>query len=130
MTGDRFRASVQYDDLIGSSAADRADKGGPEDWLRSKGLMHSGEFVVGIEVWAGENRGAHRDPITVHFLLTQGSFDSVKESIARTSDAFATRRITTEMPVAEFFGLFKRFSICLSPGGMLSDKRYSYTTEE
>lgn len=126
MTDDRFRASVQYDDLIGSSAADRADGDGPGDWLRAKGLMPPDEFVVGIKVWVGENRGAHRDPITVHFLLTPGSFDSVKESIATTSGAFATRRVTAEMPVAEFFGLFKRFSICLSPGGMLSDKRYSY----
>lgn len=129
MTSDRFHASVQYNDLSGSSAADRADKGGPEDWLRSKGLMRPGDFVVGIELSARENRGIHRDPITVHFLLTPGSFDSVKESIAITSGAVATRRITTEIPVAEFFGLFKRLSICLSPGGMLSDKRYSYTEE-
>ena len=26
-------------------------------------------------------------------------------------------------------GLFKRFSICLSPGGMLNEKRYKYDDE-
>lgn len=129
MTSDRFRASVQYDDLTGTSAADRADKNGPEEWLRGKGLMQDAEFIIGIEVWAGENRGVHREPITVHFLLTKGSFDSVKDAVAKTSGPFATRRVTEQMPVAEFMGLFKRLSVTLSPGGMLSDRSYSYEDE-
>lgn len=129
MIRERFRASVQYNDLTGSSAADRADRGGPEEWLRGKGLMQNDEFVVGIELWVGENPGVHRDPIAVHFLLTKGGFDSVKETITKTSGAFATRRVTQDMPVAEFMGLFKRFSVTLSPGGMLSDRSYSYADE-
>jgi hypothetical protein len=129
MTRDRFRASVQYNDFTGSSAADRADKGGPEDWLRSKNLMKPAEFVLGVDIWAGENPGVHYDPITVHFLLTTGSFDSVKQSIASDSGVVAVRRVTTEMGVADFMGLFKRFSVYLSPGGMLNDRNYSYTED-
>ena len=129
MAQDRFRASVQYDDLTGSSAADRADRGGPEDWLRGKGLAQSDDFVIGVEVWAGENHGAHQDPITVHFLLMKGSFDSAKASVSSASGPVDVRRVTAEMPASQFLGLFKRFSICLSPGGMLSDKPYSYVEE-
>ena len=91
--------------------------------------MQDGEFIVGIEIWAGENHGVHRDPITVHFLLTPGSFDSTKESISNTSGAFATRRVTQAMPIAEFMGFFKRFSVTLSPGGMLNEQSYSYAEE-
>ena len=120
---DQFRASVQYNDLVGSSAADRADKGGPEDWLLSKKLKQLDEFVIGIEVWAGENPGVHRDPVTVQFLLVQGGFDSVKDTMKNSAGPISTRRVPRDMSMAEFMGLFKRFSICLSPGGMLNGKR-------
>jgi hypothetical protein len=125
MLRDRFRASVQYEDLVGTAAADRADgKNGPEDWLRNKGLMTADEFVLGIEIWSGENPGVYRDPLSVHFLITPGGYDSTEKMIADTSGEVPVRRITVEMKIAEFMGLFKRFSVCLSPGGMLTDKKY------
>ncbi|HKO20816.1 MAG TPA: hypothetical protein VJU82_18220 [Acidobacteriaceae bacterium] len=84
MANDRFQASVQYGDLTGTAAADRADgKSGPEDWLKKKGLMKGDEFVLGIELYSGENPGVHRDSITVHFLLVPGSFDSAEQMVAK-----------------------------------------------
>ncbi|MEX2109069.1 MAG: hypothetical protein WD802_00500 [Gemmatimonadaceae bacterium] len=120
---------MQYNDFVGSSAADRAGIGGPEDWLRERKLMQSDDFVLGIEIWAGENDGVHRDPITVHFLLVKGSFDSAKETIGSSSRRVPVRRVTVDIGVAEFMGLFKRFSVAISPGGMLNDKTYEYTEE-
>lgn len=130
MANDRFQASVQYDDLTGTAAADRPDgKSGPEDWLKKKGLMNADEFVLGIELYSGESPGVHRDPVTVHFLLVPGAFDSAKEMVGKSSAAVQTRRVTVDMKLAEFMGLFKRFSVCVSPGGMLSGKRYKYDDE-
>jgi hypothetical protein len=126
MYKERFAATVQYNDLTGSAAADRADKAGPEEWLRAQNHIASDDFVVGIELWAGENHGAHRDPITAHFLVVKGDYDSTKNGIAQTSGAYQTRRVTVEMPVAQFMGLFKRFSVTLSPSGMLHNKSFSY----
>jgi hypothetical protein len=125
---DRFRASVQYGDFRGSTAADRADKGGPDDWLRNKGLIQPGEFVLGIEIWAGENPGVHRDPISVQFLLVNGTFDSVNEQLKSERGPIRVTRVSADIGIAEFMGLFKRFSICLSPGGMLDERNYDYIT--
>ncbi|HET7620437.1 MAG TPA: hypothetical protein VFK39_00915 [Gemmatimonadaceae bacterium] len=124
---DQFRASVQYNDFTGSAAADRADRGGPEEWLRSKGLAQPDEFVLGIEVWAGENAGVHRDPVSVHFVLVTGTFDSVEPKVRSARGTVRTTRVSAEMSIAEFMGLFKRFSVSISPKGMLDGKRYEYT---
>jgi hypothetical protein len=127
MIRDHFRASVQYNDFKGSAAADRADKDGPEGWLEKKHLMKSGEFILGIEVDAGENHGVHRDPVTVHFFLVKGSFDSAQNDLSRASGPVPTRRVTVDIPIADFMGLFKRFSVTLSPQGMLHEKAYSFS---
>lgn len=127
MTTDNFRASVQYGDFKGTSAADRADKGGANDWLVKNGLKNEGEFLLGIELFVGENHGVHRDPVHISFLLaTAGNYDTVKNMVDSTSGPIPVRRIAVEMPIAEFFGFFKRFSITLSPGEMLEGKDYSH----
>jgi hypothetical protein len=60
-----FRASVQYNDLKGSVAADNADKNGAHKWLLENGYIHDGEYLLGIRMWAGENHGTHRDPLAL-----------------------------------------------------------------
>jgi len=127
MTTDTFHASVQYGDLKGTSAADRADQGDADDWLVKNGLKNEGEFLLGIDLFAGENHGVHKDPVHVSFLLaTAGNYDTIKDMIDSTPGPIPVRRVAVEMPIAEFFGLFKRFSITLSPGGMLEGKDYSH----
>ena len=42
-----FEASVQYNDLKGSSAADNADMTGAAKWLKQNGHIND-EYVVGI----------------------------------------------------------------------------------
>lgn len=127
MPTDTFHASVNYGDFKGSSASDRADKGDADDWLVARGLKNAGEFLLGIELYAGESHGVHRDPVNVRFLLaTSGSYDTVKTMIDATPGPIPVRRVDDQMPLVEFFGLFKRFSITLSPGGMLEGKDYTY----
>jgi hypothetical protein len=119
---DQFRASVQYDDFKGTVAADSSDNGGPEEYLRKKGLMNDDDFVIGIELWAGDHPGA---PVSVKFLLVKGGFDTSQSSLRNTADAIATRRIKAEMSAVDFIGLFKRLNVVMSPGGMLTDRQYS-----
>ncbi|MBL0889489.1 MAG: hypothetical protein IBJ19_02650 [Gemmatimonadaceae bacterium] len=126
MIKDHFKASVQYGDLKGTASADRADGSGPEEFLKQRGLLSTGEFIVGIDTWAGENPGRHQDPVTVNFLLTEGAYDSVSAKLAKSSSPLPVRRVAVDIGIAEFLGLFKRFSVCLSPNGMLTDRSYSY----
>lgn len=123
-----FIASVQYDDFKGTAAADGADRGYTSEWLEKKGLKQKGEFLLGITLHAGENHGVHKDPIYADFLLASpGDYDSVKSMIDASVGPVPVRKVTTEMTLAEFFGLFKRFSVYLSAGAMLSGHEYTYT---
>lgn len=44
MTIERFRASVQYNDWKGSSAADNADKNGSSTWLKKTDILKTVSF--------------------------------------------------------------------------------------
>ena len=124
----QFTASVQYDDFKGTAAADRADHGDASDWLEKKGLKQNGEFLLGFTLYAGENHGKHEDPIYAEFLLaSRGDYDNVKSMIETSAGPVPVRKVTTQMTLAEFFGLFKRFSVHLSAGAMLNGHEYVYT---
>jgi hypothetical protein len=127
MPVENFRASVQYNDFKGSAAADRADQDDVSSWLEKNGLKLDGEFLLGISFFAGENHGKHEDPIFVEFLLaTPGDHDSVKAMIDAHNGPVFVRRVKTDMPIAQFFGFFKRFSVSLSSHGMLDGRDYTY----
>ena len=127
MQTEQFKASVQYGDFSGTVAADGADKGDASDWLKGKGLKQEGEFLVGITFYVGENRGSHKDPVYVEFLLgTSGDHDNFRSLLETHTGPIVVRRVRAEMPVTEFFGLFKRFSVHVSPHGMLEGREYTY----
>ena len=127
MATEKFLASVQYGDWKGTSAADRADRNGPRDWLEANGYKKSDEFLLGVSIFVGENHGVHKDPIYVNFLLASpGDHDSVKAMIDSTQGPVKVRKVSVEMKLTEFFGLFKRFSIAFSSHGMLGERDYTY----
>ena len=123
-----FTAGVQYNDWKGTAAADDADKHDLMDWLKAKKLIQEGEFLVGIDVFVGENHGGkHKDPIYGHALFVQkGDFDSVKQMIDAANGPILVRRVNFNMNALEFLGLFKRLSITISRKNMLADLEYVY----
>jgi hypothetical protein len=126
MTTETFKASVQYGDWTGTAAADRADQNDPERWLEKQGKKKPGEFLVGIEIWAGENHGKHKDPVSVNFLLAAlPDHDTVQGQI-RSGKPLQVRKVQEDMNLVDFFGLFKRFSVAISNHGMLTDREYEY----
>src|SRR5689334_6794245 len=105
-----FKASVQYGDLKGTAAADRTDKATAENWLKDQKLMQDGESLLGIELWAGENHGKHKDPVSVTFLLaTPGDHDNLKQMIESHNGPVLVRKVGVRMEIADFLGFFKRF---------------------
>ena len=124
---ENFHASVQYGDLKGSAAADRADQGDAEDWLKKNGLTQEGEFLLGIKLYVGENHGKPEDPVYAEFLMASaGDHDNVQEMLDANAGPILVRRIKRQLSLLEFFGLFKRFSIHISSHGMLEGKDYTY----
>lgn len=123
-----FKASVQYDDLKGSVAADNADKGDTKDFLKREGHIIDGEFVVGIRMSAGANHGKHKNPVSVSFLVSElKGYKNVPEMIEASGESIELREIQLDMDLVEFFTLFKRFELTLSNGGRIEG--VSYTTE-
>lgn len=121
-----FKASVQYNDLKGSVAADNADNNDAHKWLVEKGLIHAGEHVLGIRMWAGENHGTHRDPVSVTFLISElQGHRNIPEMIQASGDPLQVKEICVEMNIADFFGLFKRFEVTLSNGGLIEGRAIS-----
>jgi|TARA_R110001583_G_C5639171_1_gene407740 hypothetical protein len=123
---DTFKASVQYGDLKGTSAADRADKNDARSWLVNKGLIKDEEFVVGIRMWAGESHGVHKDPVSVHFLVIElDGHENIPAKIQAEGEPIKVRDVQVDMSITEFLGLFKRFEITLSNSGLIEGKQYS-----
>ena len=123
MSDETFFASVKYGDLKGTAEADVADEVGPSGWLRQNGHMAAGEFVVGIQMSVGESYGVYRDPTAVEFLIARGQHDSVHAQI-NSGHPLVVRSVTVDIAIVEFLGLFKRFSVSLSPHGMLEGRPF------
>jgi hypothetical protein len=120
-----FKASVQYNDLLGSVAADRADKISPTKWLSGKKLIDEGELVVGISMFSGENHGTHQDPVYVTFLVTDlKGYENVPEMLDSIDGPIQVRKIDVDMNLSDFFALFKRFDVTLSTKGMMEGRQY------
>jgi hypothetical protein len=123
MEEESFKAFVQYGDWKGSSAADRADQGGPEAWLSTKQLKQDDEFLAGIKLYAEASLGSHSGPVFVEFLLTTRSETS--EVNIDNARPLPVRRVAVEMTLVEFFDLFKRFSVYISNQGILEGREYA-----
>lgn len=120
-----FKASVQYNDLKGSAAADLTDMTDAATWLKEKGHIND-EFVVGISMWAGENHGTHEDPVSVKFLVTElVGYDNIPEMLQASVEPIQVKEIRVDMNIADFFALFKRFEVTLSNGGLIEGKTYT-----
>ncbi|XOV86905.1 MAG: hypothetical protein ACFHX7_18300 [Pseudomonadota bacterium] len=120
-----FKASVQYNDLKGSAAADRADMTDAFTWLKNNGHI-TNEFVVGVSMWAGENHGTHQDPVRVRFLVSDlNGYDNVPEMLQASPEPIQVKEICVDMNLTDFFSLFKRLKITLSIDGLIEGKTYT-----
>ena len=117
MEQETFKASVQYGDFSGSVSADRSDKESITDWLSIRELLQPGEVVCGVTLSISENHGDEiANPVQIFFYLWPGdSIDALNSAIRDASSPLALRRVETVMTFSEFFRLFKRFNLTLSP---------------
>jgi hypothetical protein len=120
-----FKAGVQYDDFEGTAAADRADKNDLGYYLRSNGLMQSGDFLVAAELWVGENHGGKVAQPAIRALVVDAPDyeGAVRDVLNR--DPVPVRKIDLPLSLDQFLALFKRFAVTLTiRGGELGGKDY------
>jgi len=121
-----FQASVQYNDLKGSAAADNADMTDATSWLKNNKYIKDDEFVIGISMWAGENHGKHDDPVSVTFLVKELDVNkTIPDIINDTNETLSVKKVEVDMNIVDFMALFKRLEITLTTAGMLEGIEYS-----
>lgn len=116
-----FKASVQYDDWIGTSASDDADVISLRELLDNKKLIQPDEFPIATSLWVGENHAGKLGSIHVTaYLYDAGKmdFDTVKASLIATADPVPVRAVDIELSLEEFVVLFKRFNVMLTRKGL------------
>lgn len=115
MSTEKFQANVQYDDFKGTAAADRHDNRDFFHYLEEKKLLKADELLIGIEMWSGEVHGpAQNEPAYVTALVSSGGrYENIHQEVI-SGEPVHVRKIRIEMPLNEFFGLFKRFAISIS----------------
>ncbi|KGH27845.1 hypothetical protein [Comamonas testosteroni] len=127
MGQETFRAGTQYGDFKGSAAADRHDHADISDYLEQRGLIKEGEQVFATELYSGEVHTVTQDSkvyVTV-MLATGEGYDDIKAAID-SGEPLKVRKVRLEMHLNEFFGLFKRFNICISNHGLLENKEIQF----
>lgn len=123
MGKENFHASVQYGDFKGTAAADRHDMKDISKYLTAQGLIEPDEFLVGIEAYARELMGAPLvNDVAVTVLVTEYKGHDNVQAAVDSGEPLRVRKIRFDLPLVEFFTLFKRFQISISSHGMI-DKR-------
>jgi hypothetical protein len=114
-----FEAHVQYDDWLGTAAADNADQGDIWDLLRSKKLIDDGEFLIAWEFGFTERvKGEEDRPWIRAFVINAPDHKKASELLEKLDDPIPARAIKLELKTQEFFDLFKRLNVCVSLRGL------------
>lgn len=114
-----FTASVQYNDNLGTAAADRADQDDLDDYLKDKGLINEDEFVLSTSLWVGENHGGKLGHVSVTaYLFKAVGYQNVDEALRSIDGPIPVRTVSLEVTLEEFVAFFKRFEVFLSPKGL------------
>ncbi|OBY25100.1 hypothetical protein [Leisingera sp. JC1] len=103
-----FNAGTQYNDYLGTVAADRSDNLALLDHLKQLGVAGEDDRLAGFRIAFNGNPGNAVDsPGLVVYLYTgpEGEFVAAPDKI---------RAVDVEMPIAQFFSFLKRFDLVLT----------------
>lgn len=125
-----FSASTPYSDLQGTAAADRADVGSAEVWLKSQGSIQEGESLVGISLNFSLLSASSEPLIQAVFLLVPTDTNlRVRTPGTDETPVIAVRRVPRELSLGELVRLFKRMNLTLSTNGEFEGRRYLDTSD-
>ncbi|ASW82771.1 MULTISPECIES: hypothetical protein [Vibrio] len=119
-----FEPGVQYKDLNGGVHADRDDTQDATDYLRQHHNIPQDHFVFGIQVYSSVHH-VRDNTLSVRFLHSNvAGYENIQQKMVAEGAEFTLNELEIGMSYKEFFGLFKRFSLTLSPNGLLEGKSY------
>lgn len=108
---DTFNAGVQYNDFVGTAAADGSDNAPLMDYLQAQGVAEENERVLGIRVASGENGGLV--PVeTVAIVAYLCAAADLSPQPAK------LRAVEVTVSPGQAFAFFKRFDLVISRKGV------------
>jgi hypothetical protein len=116
----RMAASAQHCDWEGTVAADDADGAAIRGYLRERSLISDKELIVGMKLLVGD--GETDAPLIQVLVIDAVGYDSVAE-ILRANDTIILRKISLDLSLLQFFGLFKRFAVAFAVPGLEPEER-------
>ena len=122
MSIEKFSASVQYDDYKGTTAADNQDINDVYKYLEKKQQRNKNEFIVGISLYAHDLALNPSRELSVRFFLSDLQGESDVPTLIKSKNPLSVKEIKIDMSYREFFQLFKRFNLTLSPKALLENK--------
>jgi hypothetical protein len=114
---ERLEASAQYDDWVGTAAADNQTPAGIERHLREHGLMKEGQFLMGFTVDVSEMGGREKPTINALISDEAGTYDDIQPKLAGRR-TLLLHRVSVEISLTEFLRLFARFNLVLTKKGL------------
>jgi hypothetical protein len=119
-----FKASVQYNDKEGTSAADMDDNNYLNNYIKEKDLNPDDDFLIGIDIDYTMNMFPSADKnVTVNLLFVPiKGFDELDFYLENKNDIEVFKK-SIDMSIDEFFMIFKRLNIKLSPNRKLDNKK-------
>jgi hypothetical protein len=118
---EHFKASTQYGDWEGTSAADEQPTS-IRDYLKKNELMEEHEFLLAVTLYVGEH--GYATPFVRVFLYDKGKdFESVRDNIKATKGPIPVRSVELKLTTEEFLEMFKRFDVMLTWHGLGLEER-------
>jgi hypothetical protein len=133
-----FKASVQYGDWKGTSAADDSDplSLSVSRYLEKKGLIKPDEFLLAVQLFVGEthNNKPKKPYIRAYLLKDAKNHDAVRERLEELESAgepSPVREVRIDMTLGKFVAMFKRFEVMLTWDDLpLTEREYRVTEED
>ena len=116
-----FKASTQYNDMIGSSALDHAGRNNIESYLKNKKLIAQNEICVGFIFHHHHDLAPNLSPsknatdVNLDCYIATGQWHENK-------NISELKKVKLEIPIEDFLGLFKCLSVTFSKLGCLEGK--------
>lgn len=105
-----FKAGVQYNDLVGTTAADIADRSGLIEQLRAEGFAKADEVLIGMRIASGSvSRGPVEDVSVVAYLVNKENAANAPAKV---------RAVEVRTTPGQALAFFKRFDLVMMRRGM------------
>jgi hypothetical protein len=115
----KFRASTQYEDWIGTAAADEHNVGDLATRLKRDGIIRPDHVLVGLRLHISETGRAHIKAIVVEVSNQDNAADAIRHGAP-------LKGIDLQMTDVNFSKLFKRFELSLHARGLdITDRDYT-----